>query len=138
MLTKRNATGRKGKSIRPLSHKPGSSYLHRMKDLSALMEQAQAMQQKLQDAQAKMAETTAEGTSGGGMVAIALKGAGEVTSVRIDDSLMVAGETEILSDLIVAAHADAKRRLDAVNGELMREAAGPMAGMNIPGMPKLF
>ena len=109
-----------------------------MKDLNALMQQAQAMQQKLQDAQAKMAETTAEGTSGGGLITVALKGAGEVTSVRIDDSLMVPGEGEILADLFVAAHADAKRRLDVINAELMREAAGPMAGMNIPGMPKLF
>lgn len=117
---------------------PARAYLRRMKDLSALMQQAQAMQQKLQDAQAKMAETTAEGTSGGGMVTVALKGPGEITAVRIDDSLMVPGEGEILADLIVAAHADAKRKLDAVNAELMREAAGPMAGLNIPGMPKLF
>jgi len=109
-----------------------------MKDLNALMQQAQAMQQKLQDAQAKMAETNAEGSSGGGLVTVSLKGAGEVTSVKIDDSLMVPGDTEILADLIVAAHADAKRRLDAVNADLMREAAGPLAGMNIPGMPKLF
>ena len=109
-----------------------------MKDLNALMQQAQAMQQKLQDAQAKMAETSAEGSSGGGLVVIALKGPGEITSVRIDESLMVVGESEILADLIVAAHADAKRRLDEVNGALMREAAGPMAGLNIPGMPKLF
>lgn len=109
-----------------------------MKDLNALMQQAQAMQQKLQDAQAKMAETTASGSSGGGLVVIDLKGPGEVTSVRIDDSLMVPGETEILADLIVAAHADAKRKLDEINAALMREAAGPMAGMNIPGMPKLF
>ena len=109
-----------------------------MKDLNALMQQAQAMQQKLQDAQAKMAESAAEGSSGGGLVTIALRGPGEVTSVRIDDSLLVPGEGEILADLIVAAHADAKRRLDEVNGALMREAAGPMAGMNIPGMPKLF
>lgn len=109
-----------------------------MKDLSALMKQAQAMQEKLQEAQAKMAETAAEGTSGGGLVSIALKGPGEVTSVRIDDSLMVPGEAEILADLIVAAHADAKRKLDEANAALMREAAGPMAGMNIPGMPKLF
>lgn len=115
-----------------------SAYLEGMKDLNALMQQAQAMQQKLQDAQAKMAETTAEGTSGGGLVTLALKGPGEVTSVKIDDSLMVPGETEILTDLIVAAHADAKRNLDEINGALMREAAGPMAGMNIPGMPKLF
>ena len=51
---------------------------------------------------------------------------------------LVSGEGEILADLIVAAHADAKRKLDEANGALMREAAGPMAGMNIPGMPKLF
>jgi len=109
-----------------------------MKDLTQLMQQAQAMQQKLQDAQAKMAETTAEGTSGGGLVTVSLKGPGEVTRVRIDDSLMVPGEQDILADLIVAAHADAKRKLDEANAALMREAAGPMAGMNIPGMPKLF
>ena len=109
-----------------------------MKDLTQLMQQAQAMQQKLQDAQAKMAETTAEGTSGGGLVTVSLKGPGEVTRVRIDDSLMVPGEQGILADLIVAAHADAKRKLDEANAALMREAAGPMAGMNIPGMPKLF
>lgn len=109
-----------------------------MKDLNALMQQAQAMQQKLQDAQARMAESSAEGSSGGGLVTVALKGPGEITAVRIDDSLMVPGEGEILADLIVAAHADAKRRLDEVNGALMREAAGPLAGMNIPGMPKLF
>jgi len=109
-----------------------------MKDLNALMQQAQAMQQRLQDAQAKMAESTATGTSGGGLVTLVLKGPGEIASVTIDDSLMVPGEGEILADLIVAAHADAKCRLDEVNGALMREAAGPMAGMNIPGMPKLF
>ena len=100
-----------------------------MKDLTQLMQQAQAMQQKLQEAQARMAESSAEGTSGG---------PGEITRVTIDDSLMQPGEGEILADLIVAAHADAKRKLDEVNGALMREAAGPMAGMNIPGMPKLF
>lgn len=109
-----------------------------MTDLNALMQQAQAMQQKLQDAQAKMTETTASGTSGGGLVTVALKGPGDITAVTIDDSLMVAGEGEILADLVMAAHADAKRRLDEVNSALMREAAGPMAGMNIPGMPKLF
>ena len=109
-----------------------------MTDLNALMQQAQAMQQKLQDAQAKMTETTASGTSGGGLVTVALKGPGDVTSVAIDDSLMVAGESEILADLVMAAHADAKRKLDEANSALMREAAGPMAGMNIPGMPKLF
>ena len=123
---------------KPLRRGGGEAYLGPMKDLNALMQQAQAMQQKLQDAQAKMAETTASGSSGGGLVTMDLKGPGEVTRVVIDDSLMVPGETEILADLIVAAHADAKRKLDEANAVLMREAAGPMAGMNIPGMPKLF
>ena len=121
-----------------LEARAGTPYLEGMKDLNALMQQAQAMQQKLQEAQAKMAESTAEGTSGGGLVTVTLKGPGEVTGVKIDDSLMAPGEGEILSDLIVAAHADAKRKLDEINNALMREAAGPMAGMNIPGMPKLF
>ena len=122
----------------PLSRRPSSPYLGRMKDLTQLMQQAQAMQQKLQDAQAKMADTAADGSSGGGLVSVSLKGPGEITAIRIDDSLLTPGEGEILADLIVAAHADAKRKLDEQNNALMREAAGPMAGMNIPGMPKLF
>jgi purine nucleosidase len=65
----------------------------------------------------------------------------QVRSFAVDaDALRALGTErgEILADLIVAAHADAKRKLDEANGALMREAAGPMAGMNIPGMPKLF
>ena len=106
-------------------------------DINALMQQAQQMQQKLQDAQAKLAATEVEGASGGGMVSIALSGAGEMKRVRIDPSLLQPGEAEILEDLIVAAYADAKRRLDEAQGAMMREAAGPLAGMagGMPGFP---
>ncbi len=107
-----------------------------MKDLGSIMKQAQAMQQKLADAQARLAELVVEGTSGGGMVTVTLKGTGELSGVQMDESLLVPGEADVLSDLIVAAHADAKRRLDAQQSELMREAAGPLAGLNLPGMPK--
>ena len=107
-----------------------------MKDLSSLMKQAQAMQQKLQDAQARLAATLVEGTSGGGMVKLSMAGDGELRSVVIDETLVQPGEGEVLADLIVAAHADAKRKLDAEQAELMRQAAGPLAGMNLPGMPK--
>lgn len=107
-----------------------------MKDLGSLMKQAQAMQQKLADAQAKLAESTVEGTSGGGMVKLVLKGTGELASVELDESLLVPGEGEVVADLIVAAHADAKRKLDQAQAEMMREAAGPLAGMGLPGMPK--
>jgi DNA-binding YbaB/EbfC family protein len=107
-----------------------------MKDLNNLMKQAQAMQEKLAQAQAKLAELTVEGTSGGGMVKVQMKGTGELARVDIDESLMAPGEGEVLSDLVVAAHADAKRKLDAQQAEMMREAAGPLAGMGLPGMPK--
>lgn len=105
-----------------------------MKDLGGLMKQAQAMQQKLADAQARLAETVVEGTSGGGMVKVTLKGTGELSGVVMEESLLVPGEADVLSDLIVAAHADAKRKLDQAQAEMMREAAGPLAGMGIPGL----
>ncbi|WP_309643394.1 YbaB/EbfC family nucleoid-associated protein [Phenylobacterium sp.] len=107
-----------------------------MKDLGGLMKQAQAMQQKLADAQARLAELVVDGTSGGGMVKVTLKGTGELSGVELDETLLQPGEGEVISDLIVAAHADAKRKLDAQQSELMREAAGPLAGLGIPGMPK--
>jgi DNA-binding YbaB/EbfC family protein len=105
-----------------------------MKDLGGLMKQAQAMQQKLADAQARLAELVVEGTSGGGMVTVTLKGTGELSKVDMDESLLVPGEADVLSDLLVAAHADAKRKLDQAQAEMMREAAGPLAGMGIPGL----
>jgi nucleoid-associated protein EbfC len=105
-----------------------------MKNLGDLMKQAQAMQEKLQEAQARLAETQVEGTSGGGMVAVTLKGPGEMARLVIDPTLMVPGEAEIVADLIVAAHADARRKLDIKQNELMADVAGPFAGM--PGMPK--
>ena len=107
-----------------------------MKDLGSLMKQAQAMQQKLADAQAKLAELEVEGTSGGGMVKVTLKGSGELARVDLDESLMQPGEGEVVADLVVAAHADAKRKLDAAQADMMREAAGPLAAMGLPGMPK--
>ena len=94
------------------------------------------MQQKLADAQAQLAELSIEGTSGGGMVKVTLKGTGELAAVELDESLLAPGEGEVISDLLVAAHADAKRKLDAQQAELMRQAAGPLAGMGLPGMPK--
>jgi DNA-binding YbaB/EbfC family protein len=107
-----------------------------MKDLGGLMKQAQEMQQKLADAQAKLAQTLVDGTSGGGMVTVTLRGTGEMAKVVLDESLIEPGEGEVISDLIVAAHADAKKKLDATQARLMQEAAGPMAGLmgGMPGM----
>ena len=107
-----------------------------MKDLGSIMKQAQAMQQRMAEAQERIGALEVEGTSGGGMVSVTLRGSGELAKVVLDDSLMAPGEGEVVSDLVVAAHADAKRKLDAAQADIMREAAGPLAGMNSPGMPK--
>jgi DNA-binding YbaB/EbfC family protein len=105
-----------------------------MKDLSSLMKQAQAMQEKLGQAQAELEQLTLLGQAGDGLVKVTLKGTGQILRVDIDDSLMTRGEGEMVGDLVAAAHADAKRQLDARQAELMQKAAGPLAGM--PGMPK--
>lgn len=106
-----------------------------MKDLGSLMKQAQAMQQKLQEAQAKLADQEVEGVSGGGLVRLYLRGTGEMSRLLIEDSLVQPGEGEIIADLIIAAYGDAKRKLDEAQADMVRQAAGPLAGL--PGMPKL-
>jgi hypothetical protein len=100
-----------------------------MKDLGALMKQAQAMQEKLQEAQAKLAVTTADGVAGAGMVKLTLKGSGALISVTIDPELLKEGEGEVLIDLLIAAHADAKKKLDAAQTEAMQAIAGPFGGL---------
>ena len=105
-----------------------------MKDFGTLMKQAQAMQSKLQEAQARMAETEVQGQAGNGLVRLTLKGTGELKSIAIDESVLEPGEGELVGDLILAAHADAKAKLDAAQAEHMKAAAGPLAGMNLPGL----
>jgi DNA-binding YbaB/EbfC family protein len=104
-----------------------------VKDLGNLMKQAQAMQAKLQDAQARLAESEVEGAAGGGLVRVTLKGTGELARLAIEETLVNPGDGEIIADLVIAAHADAKRKLDARQSEVMRDIAGPLAGL--PGMP---
>ena len=108
-----------------------------MKDLSDIMRQAQQMQQRLQEAQAKMEELTAEGTSGGGMVKVTLKGKGELHALVIDPSIMVPADKEMVEDLVKAAHADARRKLDDAMAEAMKSATGGLGGM-LPGFKLPF
>lgn len=108
-----------------------------MKDLSDIMRQAQEMQKKLADAQAKMEEITAEGTAGAGMVKVVLKGKGAMASLSIDPSLLAPGEGEILEDLVKAAHADARRKLEEEVEKAMKEATGGLGGM-LPGFKMPF
>jgi DNA-binding YbaB/EbfC family protein len=108
-----------------------------MKDLSDIMRQAQEMQKRLQEAQERMDQLTAEGVSGGGMVKVTLKGKGELHVLAIDPSLMTPGDREMVEDLIKAAHADARRKLDDAMADAMKQATGGLGGM-LPGFKLPF
>ncbi|MBX9990958.1 YbaB/EbfC family nucleoid-associated protein [Phreatobacter oligotrophus] len=106
-----------------------------MKDIMGLMKQAQAMQAKLQEAQADMERTEVQGTAGGGMVTVSLTVKGDLKSVSVDPSLLKADDKEIVEDLIVAAHADARRKAEVVMQEKMKGVTGGLPlppGMKLP------
>ena len=106
-----------------------------MKDIMGLMKQAKQMQEKMEEAKSKVADLRAEGQSGGGMVRIILSGEGHMQSISIDPSMVVADETEILEDLIIAAFHDAKVKLDQKQAETMQSAMGDIKlppGMDMP------
>jgi nucleoid-associated protein EbfC len=105
-----------------------------MRDLMGLMKQAQAMQAKLQEAQAELDHVEVEGQAGGGMVRVTLTAKGAMKAVMIDPSLLNAQEKEIVEDLIVAAHADARVKAERVLEEKMKAMT---AGLPLPPGLKL-
>lgn len=98
-------------------------------DIGKLMKQAQEMQSKMQDAQASLEELTVTGASGAGLVTVTLNGKGVMQGLEIDPSLFAEDEKEILEDLIVAAHGEARARMEEAAAEKMKEAT---AGLPIP------
>lgn len=105
-----------------------------MRDIMGLMKQAQAMQQKMETLQQELEAIEVEGSSGGGMLSVTMTAKGALKSVRIDPSLMVPGEGEIVEDLIIAAVNDARGK-----GErLMQERMGELTkGLPLPPGMKL-
>jgi len=106
-----------------------------MRDMMGLMKQAQQMQQKMADMQAEVDTIEVEGGAGGGMVTVTMTAKGALKGVKIDPSLMVPDEREILEDLIVAAANDARTRGERVMQERMAEIT---KGLPIPPGMKLF
>lgn len=83
-----------------------------MNNFADLMKQAQKMQKQLMDAQKKVNEMSAEGTSGGGMITIKINGKFEILSLIIDPKLMTPDDATMVSDLIIAAYNDAKKKVE--------------------------
>jgi nucleoid-associated protein EbfC len=106
-----------------------------MADFLGLMKQAAELKSKMEAMQAELDQIEVEGTSGGGLVAVKLSGKGEMKGLKIDDTLLQPSEKEILEDLIVAAHADARRKAETLLQEKMQSVAG---GLPLPPGMKLF
>ena len=105
-----------------------------MKDLMGIMKQAQAMQAKMADAQAALEQIEVEGQAGGGLVKVTLSAKGAMKSVVIDASLLKADEKEIVEDLVVTAHEDARKKAERLTEEKMRDVT---AGLPLPPGMKL-
>jgi nucleoid-associated protein EbfC len=106
-----------------------------MADFMGLMKQAAQLQTKMQELQAELDRIDVDGTAGGGLVTVTLSAKGELKGVRIDDSLLKASEKEILEDLLVAAHADARRKAEGVMQDKMKDLTGGLPlppGMKLP------
>ena len=106
-----------------------------MADFLGLMKQATQLQAKMQEMQAELDRITVDGTSGGGMVTVTLTAKGDMKGVRIDPSLIKPEEKEIVEDLLVAAHADARRKAETLLQEKMKGLTG---GLPLPPGLKLF
>ena len=106
-----------------------------MADFLGLMKQATELKTKMEAMQAELDQIEVEGTAGAGMVRVMMSAKGELKSVKLDVSLMKPEEKEIAEDLVVAAHADARRKAETLLQEKMKSLTG---GLPLPPGLKLF
>ena len=106
-----------------------------MRDMMGMMKQAQALQQKIAEAQGQLDTVMVEGSAGGGLVSLTMTAKGEVRTVRIDPALMKPDEAEIVEDLILAALNDARAKADRAVREHMQQAT---KGIPLPPGMNLF
>ena len=100
-----------------------------MTDFNNMLKQAQELQTKMVEAQKKVEELEAEGSAGGGLVKVTVDGKNMVKNVFIDPSLLVVDEVDILEDLVLAAHNDAKDKVQKLTADAMSSITG---GLKMP------
>lgn len=105
-----------------------------MRDIMGMMQKAKELQDKMGQVQEDLQNLTVDGASGAGLVAVTLSGKGDLRGLKIDPSLIADGDVEIIEDLIIAAHADARAKSEAMAAEKMQEVT---AGMPLPPGMKL-
>jgi DNA-binding YbaB/EbfC family protein len=106
-----------------------------MADFMGLMKQAGELKSKMEAMGAELEQAEIEGTAGAGLVTVRLNGKGDMKAVKIDESLIKPGEKEIVEDLVVAAFADARRKVEILMQDKMRAVTG---GLPLPPGLKLF
>ena len=105
-----------------------------MKDIMGMMKAASEMKGKMEALQADLANLVVEGRAGGGLVTVSLSGKGDLKGVTIDPSLFKDDDVSVLEDLLIAAHADAKAKLEVV---IQEKTQALTAGLQLPGGMKL-
>ena len=105
-----------------------------MKNLAGLMKQAQQMQSKMQEMQAKQEAMEMVGEAGAGLVRVTLNGKGDLRGIKIDPKVIDPADAEMMEDLILAAHRDAKAKIDTMMATEMQKVTG---GMQLPPGMKL-
>lgn len=106
-----------------------------MKNLANMFKEAQKLQERMHEMQARLAGLEVEGSAGGGLVRVVMDGKGQLRQVKIDKSLVDPEEVEILEDLILAAANDAKSKVEARVQEEMGKLTGGLPlppGMKLP------
>ncbi|GBQ10436.1 YbaB/EbfC family nucleoid-associated protein [Swaminathania salitolerans] len=106
-----------------------------MKNLAGLMKQASQMQSRMEEVQNTLNAMTVEGAAGAGLVTVTLSGKGDMKKLHIDPKLVDPNEVEMLQDLVIAAFADARTKVEAANAEEMRKVTGGIdlpAGLKFP------
>ena|SRR5262245_31283986 len=106
-----------------------------MADFLGLMKQASQLQAKMEALQSELDQIEMTGTSGGGLVSVTLSAKSELKGVAIDASLMKPEDREVVEDLLIAAHADARRKAEALLQDKMKQMTG---GLPLPPGMKLF
>ena len=105
-----------------------------MTNLTQMLQQAQEMQKKMEEMQAALEDMEVEGAAGAGMVKVTLNGKGVMKAIKVDPSLFSSEEAEVVEDLIVAAHNEAKAKVEEKTKEEMAALTG---GLDLPPGMKL-
>ncbi|SHG94683.1 hypothetical protein SAMN02745157_0047 [Kaistia soli DSM 19436] len=105
-----------------------------MRDIMGMMSKAKELQSKMQEMQEQVAVLEVEGSAGAGLVTVTMTAKGDLKKIAIDPSLLKADEGEILEDLIIAAHTDARGKAEKLLAEKMQSLTG---GLGLPPGLKL-